>query len=80
MTLWKAITSEKDIFCPGVNVHNVGRRSITACESLWPAISYDRLAIRLEYDMEYKRITRMILLNCSGLMNPSWSASRYVKA
>ena len=40
MTLWKAITSENDIFPAGVKAHKVGSRSITASESLWPANSW----------------------------------------
>lgn len=39
MTLWKALTSENDIFPAGVNAHSVGSLSITASDSLWPANS-----------------------------------------
>ena len=33
------MTSEKDIRAPGLIAHSVGSLSITASESLWPAVS-----------------------------------------
>lgn len=60
-------------------MQRVGNLSITASDNLCPAISYNGVVQEVCITQMAKR-TRMICLNCSARIKPSWSVSKYLKA